>query len=293
MARGIWSDEMSPERRDPLRRDRVGPWGCARRLPEVRNWRPFGREAIPRAEARIHWEGESLDRLPHLLGYHLLHSTATGVTIAPAKHPEHQKEVEGVSGRLQEDHEHGPPGHGSVGGGEGWLVLVYRAPVEPSTARVRVWRKVRELGGLYIQQAVSVFPAGPEVERAVVRLSEEIREMGAESFLFLATASPSETAEIIERFRAQIDQEYRELLEQCRGLLEELATETRRGEFTFAEIEENEGDLAYIERWAEKARARDFFTGALHDEVVRNVEECRARMEEFEAEVFRRHSHEH
>ncbi|MGE5588642.1 MAG: Chromate resistance protein ChrB [Clostridia bacterium] len=173
-----------------------------------------------------------------------------------------------------------------------WLILVYRAPVEPSTARVRVWRTVRGLGGLYIQQAVGVFPARPEVERAVLRLSQEIREMGVESFLFRAEAEPREGVELVERFRAQSDQEYREILEQCRGLLEELDAETEKGNFTFAEIEENEGDLAYIERWVEKAVARDFFKGALHDEVLRKVEQCKARMEEFESEVFRRHSHE-
>ncbi|MGE5592729.1 MAG: Chromate resistance protein ChrB [Betaproteobacteria bacterium] len=173
-----------------------------------------------------------------------------------------------------------------------WLILVYRAPVEPSTARVRVWRRVRELGGLYIQQAVGVFPARPEIERAVLRLSKEIREMGVESFLFHAEAEPREEAELVARFRAQSDQEYREILEQCRGLLDELDAETEKGNFTFAEIEENEGDLAYIERWVEKAVARDFFKGALQDEVLRKTAQCRARMEEFESEVFRRHSHE-
>lgn len=197
------------------------------------------------------------------------------------------------SGRAREPElERGVAGSDTKGETK-WLVLVYRAPVEPSTARVRVWRKVRELGGLYIQQAVSVFPARPDTERAVLRLSKEIRELGAESFLFRAEAEPQEAVELIERFRAQSDQEYREILEQCRGLLEELAAETEKGKFTFAEIEENEGDLAYIERWVEKAIARDFFRGALHDEVLRKVEECRARMEEFESEVFRRHSDEH
>lgn len=171
-----------------------------------------------------------------------------------------------------------------------WLILVYRTPVEPSTARVRVWRKVRDLGGLYIQQAVCVFPDMPEVAGAVTRLAEEMRETGeVETFLFRARTSPSATSDLIERFRAQSDQEYQEILEQCRGLLEELARETERGKFTYAEIEENEGDLSYIERWVDKARARDFFESQLRDEVARSVEECRARMQEFESEVFRRH----
>jgi len=175
-------------------------------------------------------------------------------------------------------------------GRTGWLVLVYRPPVEPSTARVRAWRRVRELGGLYIQQAVAVFPARSETERAVLRLSREMRETGVESFVFRAETGSYEEAELVARFRAQSDQEYREILEQCTGLLGELDTETRKGKFTFAEIEENEGDLAYIERWVERALGRDFFGGTLQDEVLRKIAECRARMEEFEQEVFRRHT---
>lgn len=149
------------------------------------------------------------------------------------------------------------------------------------------------MGGLYIQQAVCVFPDRPEVNDAVARLVGEIREAGAESFLFQATIDASQSEALVERFRAQSDQEYHEILERCRGLLEELDQETEKQEFTFAEIEENEGDLSYIERWVDKARARDYFKGTLQDEVIQRLEECRARMQELESEVFRRHGLEH
>ncbi|NPV53736.1 MAG: hypothetical protein HPY71_09465 [Firmicutes bacterium] len=175
-----------------------------------------------------------------------------------------------------------------------WLILIYKTPVEPSTARVRVWRRVRELGGLYIQQAVCLFPDIADLRASVSELSREIMTLGGEAFPFLASTESREGDEdLVERFRAQSNQEYREILEQCKGLLDELTQEAAREKFTFAEIEENEGDLAYIERWVEKARARDFFGADLGEVVGKKLGECKARMHEFEAEVFRRADLEH
>lgn len=170
-----------------------------------------------------------------------------------------------------------------------WLVLVYKAPVEPSTARVRIWRKVRELGGLYIQQAVCVFPDLPELEQTLDELLEEIRGLSGEAYLFLArAASPFIDEALVNGFKGQSDQEYQEILEQLKGLLQELDEEARKGKYTFAEIEENEGDLVYITRWMERAARRDFFRAELGAIAREGLEECTAKMQEFADEVFRR-----
>ncbi|MFF3669336.1 Chromate resistance protein ChrB [Microtetraspora malaysiensis] len=42
---------------------------------------------------------------------------------------------------------------------ERFLQLVYRVPAMTSRARVAVWRELKRLGALYIQQAVCVLPA--------------------------------------------------------------------------------------------------------------------------------------
>ena len=38
------------------------------------------------------------------------------------------------------------------------MLLVYRLPREPSRHRVAVWRKLRDLGALYLQDGVAALP---------------------------------------------------------------------------------------------------------------------------------------
>ncbi len=52
--------------------------------------------------------------------------------------------------------------------------------------------------------------------------------------------------------------EYFELQEQCQDFLAEIEKETKRQNFSFAEYEENEQDLAKLETWYEKVKQRDF-----------------------------------
>jgi hypothetical protein len=39
-----------------------------------------------------------------------------------------------------------------------WVLMVYRLPREPSRHRVAVWRKLRDLGALYLQDGVAALP---------------------------------------------------------------------------------------------------------------------------------------
>ena len=39
-----------------------------------------------------------------------------------------------------------------------WLILVYHLPREPSRHRVAVWRKLKALGALYLQDGVAALP---------------------------------------------------------------------------------------------------------------------------------------
>ena len=42
-----------------------------------------------------------------------------------------------------------------------WLLLVYRIPREPTSGRVYVWRKLKQLGAIAVQDAVWMLPATP------------------------------------------------------------------------------------------------------------------------------------
>ncbi len=66
---------------------------------------------------------------------------------------------------------------------------------------------------------------------------------------------------MIEAFAEARDAEYSEVMERCREFHAELKKEREAGKFTFAELEENEEDLAKLEAWVGKIRARDRFGG--------------------------------
>ena len=42
---------------------------------------------------------------------------------------------------------------------EGWLVLIYRVPSEPSRLRSAVWRRLKSLGAIYLQNSAAALPA--------------------------------------------------------------------------------------------------------------------------------------
>jgi len=45
---------------------------------------------------------------------------------------------------------------GENAAGEGWLLLIYRVPSEPSRLRAAVWRRIKSLGAIYLQNSAQV-----------------------------------------------------------------------------------------------------------------------------------------
>jgi len=40
-----------------------------------------------------------------------------------------------------------------------WVLLAYRVPRDPSTARIVIWRKVRRLGAIHVVDGLAALPA--------------------------------------------------------------------------------------------------------------------------------------
>src|SRR5258707_15123429 len=60
---------------------------------------------------------------------------------------------------------------------EGWLVLIYRVPSEPSRLRSAVWRRLKSLGAIYLQNSAAALPASVGNERAMRKLRSQILDM--------------------------------------------------------------------------------------------------------------------
>ena len=151
------------------------------------------------------------------------------------------------------------------------------------TLRVQVWRKLRSLGALYLQQSVCLLPARDDVVRQVRRLVDRIRHQGGTvRVLRMRFADPAEERSLVEEFNDARDAEYAEVLERIPALRQELASERARGRATYAEVEESEADLERFRSWLDKIAARDYF-GAPTGELARAaVDEAAVDLAAFE-----------
>src|SRR5260221_13275915 len=64
-----------------------------------------------------------------------------------------------------------------------FILLVYRMPAKPTAGRVAVWRQLKKIGAIYLQQSVCVFPARPDVRRDLAPILQRIVDSAGEFYL--------------------------------------------------------------------------------------------------------------
>ncbi|TNC20071.1 Chromate resistance protein ChrB [Amycolatopsis alkalitolerans] len=170
---------------------------------------------------------------------------------------------------------------------EAWLLISVSTAGAAATLRVQVWRKLRSLGALYLQQSVCVLPARDKVVREVRRLADRVRHQGGQArVLRIAFTDPAERAQIVAEMNAARDDEYGEVLERLPAFRQELETERARGRASYAEVEESEADLDRFRTWLGKIATRDYFDAEGGAAARQAVAEAAAELETFEAEAM-------
>jgi hypothetical protein len=166
---------------------------------------------------------------------------------------------------------------------QGWLLISVSTAGAAGTLRVQVWRKLRSLGALYLQQSVCLLPARPEVVRDVRRLLDRVRHQGGSARMLRMTfADPDQERDVIAELNAARDAEYAEVLERLPALRQELTDERARGRTTYAEVEESEADLERFRTWLAKIAVRDYFAAPGGVTARAAVEEAAAELAAFE-----------
>ena len=111
-----------------------------------------------------------------------------------------------------------------------WLVVSVSTAGAAASLRVQVWRKLRSLGALYLQQSVCLLPATADVARDVRRLAGRVRQGGGTArVLPMAFTDPAAEQAVIGELNAARDAEYAEVLQRLPELRRELAHEQARG----------------------------------------------------------------
>ena len=171
-----------------------------------------------------------------------------------------------------------------------WLVLIYRVPTEPASRRVAIWRELKRMGALYLQQCVCILPDLPAIAGELERICAKIEGMSGERTLFdVPRLRPEAETRIVTAFRALRDKEYAEIVEECETkFVKEIDFEHFRENYTFEEAEEIAQDLDKIRRWYASVRERDWFGAERSGEVDGWLERCQVLLAGFEEEVYRR-----
>ena len=170
-----------------------------------------------------------------------------------------------------------------------WLLLIYRVSQDPPGRRTYVWRQLRQLGAVYLQQAAAILPERPELRTALDALSQRIQEYSGEVSL-LSTVSPDEgwERELVERFNQARDAEYAEIVENVERFEDEIRRERSKGRFRFAQLEDIEADWEKVQRWYERIRKRDFFEAPGRRVADEGLTRGQAALESFTADVSAR-----
>lgn len=171
----------------------------------------------------------------------------------------------------------------------GWLLLTYKVPAEPTKVRVGIWRRVRSLGAVYIQNSICVLPTTPDHQRQLRMVQNEIEGAGGEAVIFETLAlDAKQEGLVVSRFKHDRDQDYEEFLDKCADYKAEIAKEVKADHYTFAELKENDEDLKKLKNWLERIKAIDFYGAPARAAADQQLAECEALLETYAAEVFER-----
>ncbi len=170
-----------------------------------------------------------------------------------------------------------------------WLLLIYRVPSDPSSARSAIWRETRRLGALALQHAVCLLPFSDANRAAYAHVARRVEEYGGEATV-LETAAPDDAwqAKIVARFNAARDEEYEEVVDETERFHEEIARERRKGKFTFAELEDEESNMERLRKYLAQVQARDAFGAKGQAHAVAEVEHCAVALDAFAQEIYER-----
>jgi hypothetical protein len=172
---------------------------------------------------------------------------------------------------------------------KGWLIIIYRVPSTPSTSRVTIWKRVKELGAFLLQQSVYILPNTPATKEAMNSLKQQIQHLGGEcKVLEIASLGEEQEKEVITGFNSNREEEYTEVIKACKELSEEIDEESKTEDFHFADLEENEKHLQRVKELMDSVVTRDYFKSVSKSKAVQMVNECTEKFEVFSHEVFSR-----
>lgn len=138
-----------------------------------------------------------------------------------------------------------------------WALLSYRMPREPSTPRIAVWRKLKELGVVQVGDGLVALPNDARTKEHLEWIAAQVAEADGDAIVWVATPSGRRTSDqLADEMRMARTAEYE-------ALETEVTTSPKAGTRT-------------LQRWRRDFRKidrRDYFRSPGRDEARRAIEQ--------------------
>jgi hypothetical protein len=148
------------------------------------------------------------------------------------------------------------------------LLLLVGVPPQPSSLRVRVWRRLRTMGAVPLKRSAYLLPDTPERYEDFQWLAQEIQREGGEATLIRVQQIENVSeADVLQLFHEPRDHDYRQLAARYRKLLQSLDQKSA------AKNARVHDELAQLAKDHQRIRDIDFFDAPGGAE-VRRLEEA-------------------
>lgn len=139
-----------------------------------------------------------------------------------------------------------------------WLILVHQLPAHPSNLRVRIWRRLQQVGAVVLRNSLYVLPATAEAREDFNWVREEIQSAQGQVSVLEASAVDGYTdGELVQQFRQQRTADYEALAADIRMTGKQLLRRDRQ----VAPVARERKLRALRERYA-AVQSRDYFGAA-------------------------------
>jgi hypothetical protein len=136
-----------------------------------------------------------------------------------------------------------------------WLILVHQLPPRPSNLRVRVWRRLQQVGAVVLRNSLYVLPSTDEAREDFHWVREEIVSSGGQVSVLEASVIDGYTdAELVQQFRADRNADYLALTSEASTALTRLGRRSGR-----AQRGPLERELRRLRERLAAIAARDYF----------------------------------
>jgi hypothetical protein len=164
-----------------------------------------------------------------------------------------------------------------------WLLLIHQLPAKPAYVRVKLWRRLAEIGAVAIKNAVHALPMGDQAQEDFEWLLREVAAAGGEALIcearFIDGLSDREVRAL---FDAARDADYDEIAKEIRPVAEQLGGRALRA------ADDRAGLQAQLKRWRkrfEEILAVDFFGANGREPVEGLLSDLENRLREPQAEA--------